>query len=67
MEVSDTTITYDIDTIGGNSGCPCYLVQDGNAIVVCVHTTGGIISNSGTRIRSDVYENLKKWKAEDDT
>ena len=66
VDMTDTTISYDNDTIGGNSGCPCYIIQDGRVIVVCIHTTGGIVSNSGTRIRSDVYQNLKKWKAEGD-
>jgi glutamyl endopeptidase len=65
--ITDTKINYDIDTFGGNSGCPGTIIKDGQVIVTCIHTTGGVMSNSGTRVRQDVFENLKKWKTEGDS
>jgi V8-like Glu-specific endopeptidase len=62
--ITDTVISYDIDTVGGQSGSPLYVVQNGQAIVVGIHTNGSATANSATRLRPDVFENFKKWKAE---
>ena len=61
-DVTDTQLIYDIDTFGGQSGSPIWqeTVENG-LIAVGIHTTGGVSSNSGTRITDDVLENLVKW------
>ncbi len=55
-------LNYDIDTFGGQSGSPIWIDvgQDG-LVAVGVHTTGGLTSNSGTRINVDVLTNLISW------
>ncbi len=66
MSVSATRLEYDADTFGGQSGCPVYTTNNGQVIAVGIHTNGGALTNSGTRIRSDVYQNLLKWRNEGD-
>ena len=63
--VSARTITYDIDTAGGQSGSAVW-VQDnsGRRTVVGIHTNGALSGNSATRITKPVFENLKRWRAE---
>jgi glutamyl endopeptidase len=56
---------YDIDTFGGQSGSPIWQeTQETGVVAVGIHTTGGVSSNSGTRISSDVMENLVNWITE---
>jgi len=63
--VTVRTITYDIDTAGGQSGSPVWVkLSDGKRIVVGIHTNGDQSGNSATRITKPVFENLKKWRAE---
>ena len=63
--VTARTITYDIDTVGGQSGSPVWFKgSDGKRIVVGVHTNGASSGNSATRITKAVFANLKKWRAE---
>lgn len=63
--VTTRTITYDIDTAGGQSGSPVwFLGPDGQRIVVGIHTNGATSGNSATRIVKQVFDNLKKWRAE---
>ena len=61
-DVTDTRLVYDIDTFGGQSGSPIWqeTVEDG-VVAVGIHTTGGVTSNSGTRITEDVLDNLIRW------
>jgi V8-like Glu-specific endopeptidase len=66
MNVSATRFEYDIDTVGGQSGAPIYGTNNGQVIAVGIHTNGGALTNSGTRIRSDIYQNILKWKSEGD-
>jgi glutamyl endopeptidase len=61
-EVTSSRIIYDIDTFGGQSGSPIWLDTDQHGVVaVGIHTTGGISSNSGTRINDAVLDNLITW------
>jgi V8-like Glu-specific endopeptidase len=65
IDVTDTRLVYDIDTFGGQSGSPIWQeTQETGVVAVGIHTTGGVSSNSGTRISSDVMENLVNWITE---
>ena len=66
ISVTPTTILYDFDTYGGQSGSPVwfYRVTDGRRMVVGIHTNGGSSSNSATRITKEVYDNLVAWRTE---
>jgi len=60
--VSSKVITYDIDTYGGQSGAPVWVLQSGNRYGVGIHTNGHSSGNSATRIDQSVYNNLLNWK-----
>lgn len=60
--VSDRVITYDIDTAGGQSGAPVWVLQNGVRTAVGVHTNGASSGNSATRIVAPVFNNLQNWK-----
>ena len=60
--VSARVITYDIDTVGGQSGSPVWVLQNGNRYAVGIHTNGHSSGNSATRIESSCYANLINWK-----
>lgn len=63
--VTSRTITYDIDTAGGQSGSPVWFKDSaGSRIVVGIHTNGASSGNSATRITKPVFDNLKKWRLE---
>ncbi|EKQ66710.1 V8-like Glu-specific endopeptidase [Leptolyngbyaceae cyanobacterium JSC-12] len=63
--VQPRTITYDIDTAGGQSGSPVWVRgTDGKRIVVGIHTNGSPAGNSATRITQPVFNNLKRWRTE---
>lgn len=63
--VTDRTITYDIDTAGGQSGSAVWFkATDGTRMVVGIHTNGVSTGNSATRITKPVFENLKRWRTE---
>ncbi|MBF2027366.1 MAG: serine protease [Oscillatoriales cyanobacterium C42_A2020_001] len=63
--VQPRTITYDIDTAGGQSGSPVWVRgNDNKRIVVGIHTNGSLTGNSATRITQPVFNNLKRWRAE---
>lgn len=60
--VSTRVITYEIDTMGGQSGAPVW-VKVGNArTCLGIHTNGHSSGNSATRIVSAVFSNLQAWK-----
>ena len=62
QRVSTTRLFYNIDTFGGQSGSPIWEDTDENGVVaIGIHTTGGVSSNSGTRINDDVIDNLISW------
>ncbi len=58
-------VYYEIDTMGGQSGSAVYRFYNGGRYGVAIHAYGvggGATSNSGTRINSAVFKNLKAWK-----
>ncbi|MFN3389670.1 MAG: trypsin-like serine peptidase [Allosphingosinicella sp.] len=59
--VSGSKVHYDIDTYGGQSGAPVYMIRDGNRYAVAVHAYGGASTNSGTRISRPVFANFRSW------
>lgn len=61
--VNSRVITYDIDTMGGQSGSPVWYIENGNRFVIGIHTTGSSSGNSATRIIKSVFDNIKNWKA----
>lgn len=54
-------LIYDIDTVGGQSGAPVYVMHNGQRRVVGIHNYGASTGNSATRITPAVFKNLKKW------
>ena len=63
VSIQSKTIAYQIDTAGGQSGSPVWILHQGKRYGVGIHTSGGS-NNSGTRINKDVFKMLKKWKAD---
>lgn len=60
--VTPTRLNYDIDTFGGQSGSPIWQdTKEGGLIAIGIHTTGGLSSNSGTRISEDVLTSFISW------
>jgi glutamyl endopeptidase len=53
---------YDIDTAGGQSGSPVWRFLNGQRHVVGVHTNGESTGNSATRITSDIFDVIQRWK-----
>jgi V8-like Glu-specific endopeptidase len=65
LSVTSTRLNYDIDTFGGQSGSPIWRQVEGSpAVAIGIHTTGGLTSNSGTRISEAVLDNLIRWNEE---
>ncbi|QPF74099.1 trypsin-like serine protease [Roseateles sp. DAIF2] len=62
--LSARVITYDIDTMGGQSGSPVWVLQNGQRYGVGVHTNGHGSGNSATRIETNVYNRMVAWKNE---
>jgi glutamyl endopeptidase len=54
-------IYYDLPTSGGLGGSAVYKVVDGERIVVGIHSHGGASSNSGIRISTPVFKNIRAW------
>lgn len=59
--VQSDVLIYDIDTYGGNSGGPLFLVRNGDSIVVGIHNYGDVSGNSATRITNTVYKRIQGW------
>ena len=60
--VNARKVFYDIDTAGGQSGAPVFRTEaDGKRIGVAVHAYGGVDTNSGTRINSEVLAAAQSW------
>lgn len=62
VRASERRIYYEIDTYGGQSGSPIWLLVGDKRVAVGVHTNGSSTSNSGTLINSEVFNNMKLWK-----
>lgn len=60
--LSARVITYEIDTAGGQSGSPVWVLQNGQRYAVGIHTNGHSSGNSATRIVTPVFNNLVNWK-----
>jgi glutamyl endopeptidase len=60
-EIRSDTLTYDIDTYGGNSGGPVFLMRGGKPLAVGIHNYGDLSGNSATRITPAVYERIQGW------
>lgn len=61
-EVAPRTLSYGLDTEGGQSGSPIYTVNaDGERVVLAVHAYGGDAHNQGVRITDDVFGVLQGW------
>ena len=60
--VMPRVITYEIDTMGGQSGAPVWILVNGTRIAVGIHTNGHYTGNSATRIVTAVFTNLQNWK-----
>lgn len=60
--VSAYTITYDIDSAGGQSGSPVWQYNAGVRTAVGIHTNGSPLGNSATRITPAVASVLRNWK-----
>lgn len=54
-----------LDTFGGQSGSPLWVMVNGQPTVVGVHTTGGTFFNGGTAITSEFYELIRQWTGGD--
>jgi V8-like Glu-specific endopeptidase len=61
-DLHDRQITYEIDTVGGQSGAPVWeLTTDGARYGVAIHTWGTSTANGGTRINSEVFDRIVQW------
>lgn len=60
--VNPDKVFYAADTAGGQSGAAVYIFNGGERTGVAIHAYGGATANSGTRISSQVFANLKAWK-----
>jgi V8-like Glu-specific endopeptidase len=61
-DVDGRSVFYDIDTFGGESGAAVYRAVGDKRYAFAVHTYGGAKSNSGTRITTEVFNNMVLWK-----
>ncbi|MGE3359367.1 MAG: serine protease [Acidimicrobiia bacterium] len=59
--VGAATLTYDIDTAGGQSGAPVYINRNGSRTVVGIHNYGSSGGNSATRVTPAVAQRLIAW------
>jgi V8-like Glu-specific endopeptidase len=64
--VDTRTLVYLVDTTKGQSGSAIIVVRasDQKHFVVGIHTNGSATSNSGTRINSEVFAQVQKWRQE---
>lgn len=59
--VAAKTLIYDIDTVGGQSGAPVYIMRAGQRYVVGIHNYGAGTGNSATRVTEPVFQRLLAW------
>lgn len=59
--VDTTHIYYEIDTTGGQSGAPVWLVDNEDFFVVGMHTLGNLKANSAVKISPAVFDCLAAW------
>jgi glutamyl endopeptidase len=58
----DRFLEYMVDTTGGQSGSPVFLLDStaNQRYVVAIHTTGNFI-NRGVRVTAEVYDQILQW------
>lgn len=71
LHVSDRRVFYDVDTAGGESGCPVFIRETAKSapLVVGIHAYGtggtpfdlGIEANSAPRITPEVFDKIVAW------
>jgi V8-like Glu-specific endopeptidase len=68
VRVTPRRLFYDVDTIGGQSGAPAWIDEDGSPCVVGIHAYGaggavhlGIEANSAPRIDAAVLRRIRRW------
>ena len=61
--ISSDTLTYDIDTAGGQSGAPVFRVVGDDVTVVGIHNYGDLAGNSASRINEKVFDNIVHWES----
>ncbi len=62
---TERQVTYDIDTVGGQSGAPVWELQsNGGRYGLAIHTYGTSTTNGGTRITREVFDNIVRWAGE---
>ena len=59
--VTAKTLIYDIDSMGGQSGAPLYIMRNGQRYVVGIHNYGAAAGNSATRVTAEVFQRLLAW------
>jgi len=59
--VTSATLIYDIDSVGGQSGAPVYIMRNGARYVVGIHNYGASTGNSATRVTQPVYQRMLAW------
>jgi glutamyl endopeptidase len=64
FDARETLLYYQMDTMGGQSGCPLILWEDGNEYtVVGIHSGAGAGNyNQGVRIAGPIFQQLKVWR-----
>lgn len=60
--VTPNTFSYDVDTAGGQSGAPVWMLFGDQRRAVGIHTNGAITGNSATRINNNVANNIVFWR-----
>lgn len=59
---SNLRYEYNFDTTGGQSGSPVFMTTDDGATYVCgIHTSGGSVTNGGTKINSFIFHYLNSF------
>lgn len=59
---TDYRIYYDLDTEGGQSGSPVFMIDENNKrYVVAIHTSGGQSYNGGTRINTLIFHYARSF------
>jgi glutamyl endopeptidase len=62
--VTARTFSYQIDTAGGQSGAPAWVLLNNTRTAVGIHTNGAPSGNSATRITQDVFNNIQLWRTQ---
>ncbi|MBS1301971.1 hypothetical protein GZH79_06395 [Loktanella sp. SALINAS62] len=61
LAASNTHLHYEIDTAGGQSGAPVWVVDQNQRFVVGMHTLGSPAVNSALKINSAIFDRIVSW------